>query len=478
MSSVRLSKLTQLKEREDLKGSLVAKYAAKYGKSSATVAREVDKFLLAYPLTEENLKKLDDKVRLAESEHMSSISGMSVQSGASALPRITTKLTSARSVSYMSGASKLSSSDKPGDDILSVSGASVVSSVIEVPQGKDEWAAILKYKSIVFQEEEHQRKLRLADQKQAFRRELDRQMNEKEARRMAERQELMEFLNNEAHNKQLHDDREAQEAEQRRQKALKEKKTRSQQIQDRNRKLKKEQRDTKLQDKEYVRQMQIVHQKEKEAMHSKKLQEATRMTKMLAENAEWQLRRQQDEQQQKREEIELQHQYAAMLEKHENDRLALLKEREQKQKELMEKMKTTVLKEQATTSKAEDRALVDYYQTKQQLELVDDEAGVALEIRRRRDIRSQLEQQIKDKQDRQRQERNQETQQARLWRHDSEAFLKGEEEEKARKRILYLQHARELREQMELKASQGGGMTTIERAYNKEVLKEVVKSNS
>jgi len=478
MSEARRSKLLQLKEREDLKGSLISKYAAKYGKSSATVAREVDKFLLAHPLTEENLKKLDEQIRSAQSDHMTSISGMSVQSGVSALPRIQTRLTSARSVSYMSGASKLSSSEKPADDVLSIAGSSVVSSVVEVPQGKDEWAAILKYKSILFQEEEARRKQRVLEQKQALRRELDRQISEKEEKKLQERQELLEFLRNEEHNKMLMDNRENYEAEMRRQKALKEKHTRSQQILDRKHKVRLETKQAKEQDKEYVRQLKIATQKEQEALQLKRQQEATRMAQMLVENDEWRQKREDEEKQQKLEEVKLQQQYAAMVEKHENDRLALLKEREMKQKQLMDKMADTVLKDQAITSKAEDQELLKYYQAKSRLEHVDDEAAIALELRRRHDIRMQLARQIEEKNERERQEKEHEMQQARMWRHDSEAFFKGEADEKQRKRKLYLEHAKELREQMELKASLGGGMTTIERAYNKQVLKEVIKTNS
>lgn len=475
MSESRRYKLLQLKEREDLKGSLINKYVAKYGKSRATVAREVDKFLLAYPLTEANLKRLDEQIRGAESEHMSSISGMSVQSGASALPKIGTRLTSARSVSYMSGASKLSASEKPADDVLSVTGLSVVSSVVEVPQGKDEWAAILKYKNILFQEEEARRKLRNLEQKQALRRELDRQISEKEERKLQERQELLDFLRNEEHNKMLADTRENQEAEARRQKALKEKKTRLEQIKERKHILRKEERQGKKHDQEYIRQLKIAQQKEQEAMLKKKQQEVTRMAAMLAENDEWQVKRGQEEAERKQEEVRLQQQYTAMVEKHENDRLSLLRERELKQKLLMDKMADTVLKDQATTSKAEDRALLNYYQAKSRIELLDDEAAVALEIRRRRDIRGQYERQIQEKQERDRQAKDQELQQAKMWRHDSEAFFREEAAEKERKRRLYTDHAKELREQMELKASLGGGMTTIERAYNKEVLKEVIK---
>lgn len=478
MSETRRSKLLQIKEREDLKDSLVSKYAVKYGKSRVTVAREVDKFLQANSLTPENLGKLDEQVKEAQSEVISPVVGMSVESNESGRPKLHNRLTSSRSVSFMSAGSKISSSHRAGDDVLSVAGSSVVSSVLEVPQGKDEWATILNYKSIIFQEEEAKRKLRSLEQKQALRRELDRQVAEKQRQKLAERQAFLEFLRNEEHNKILADNREAYEAELRRQKALSEKQTRAQQILERRLKHMAETRQAKEQDKEYVRQLQLVQQREHDAFIKKKQQDAERMTAMLVENDEWRLKREQEEAERRLEEEELQQQYAKLAQKHEHDHIALLKEREMKQRQLMDLMTNTVLKEQAVASLGEDKELLQYYQARRQLEDLNDESVRTIEARRRKDIRAQLDLQIKEKHERDLLAKEQEIQQAQMWRHDSEAYFKEMADEKQRKLNLYTQHAKELKEQMELNGKSGGGLTTIERAYNKIALKAVIKTRS
>ncbi len=63
MSQARREKLQGIQKREQLKGMLVNKFKAKYGaKQSAAISNQVDKFLNENRLTEENLKKLDDKI--------------------------------------------------------------------------------------------------------------------------------------------------------------------------------------------------------------------------------------------------------------------------------------------------------------------------------------------------------------------------------------------------------------------------------
>lgn len=70
MSDARRERLLDIQKREQLKGLLVNKFKVKYG-DKPTLAKyidnEVQKFLKNDRLTEENLKKLDDKI-LKEAE--------------------------------------------------------------------------------------------------------------------------------------------------------------------------------------------------------------------------------------------------------------------------------------------------------------------------------------------------------------------------------------------------------------------------
>ena len=65
MSEQRREKLLDIQKREQLEGLLVNKFKLKYGKNTniaAYIDNEVGKFLKNDRLTEDNLKKLDDKI--------------------------------------------------------------------------------------------------------------------------------------------------------------------------------------------------------------------------------------------------------------------------------------------------------------------------------------------------------------------------------------------------------------------------------
>jgi hypothetical protein len=65
MSEQRREKLLDIQKREQLKGLLVNKFKLKYGKNpniGTYIDNEVGKFLKNDRLTEDNLKKLDDKI--------------------------------------------------------------------------------------------------------------------------------------------------------------------------------------------------------------------------------------------------------------------------------------------------------------------------------------------------------------------------------------------------------------------------------
>lgn len=70
-SDARREKLLDIQKREQLKGLLINKFKIKYGDKGPGLAKyidnEVQKFLKNDRLTEDNLKKLDDRI-LKESE--------------------------------------------------------------------------------------------------------------------------------------------------------------------------------------------------------------------------------------------------------------------------------------------------------------------------------------------------------------------------------------------------------------------------
>ena len=66
MSESKRERLLDIQKREQLKGMLVNKFKLKYGKNSQNIAsyidNEVTRFLKNDRLTEDNLKRLDEKI--------------------------------------------------------------------------------------------------------------------------------------------------------------------------------------------------------------------------------------------------------------------------------------------------------------------------------------------------------------------------------------------------------------------------------
>ena len=141
MSEARRGKLLDIQKREQLKGLLVNKFKLKYGNKpsiSNYIDNEVGKFLNNDRLTEDNLRKLDDKIGKetdlrakkeailvdrksekgypdAKSQASMPRSQASQRSKKSELPHVQGERLETRSVasSRMSGASKLSKQSRP-----------------------------------------------------------------------------------------------------------------------------------------------------------------------------------------------------------------------------------------------------------------------------------------------------------------------------------------------------------------------------
>lgn len=217
MSDARRERLLDIQKREQLKGLLVNKFKVKYGDRpniAAYIDNEVQKFLKNDRLTEDNLKKLDDKIlREAElrdkKDHIQEDrrSNTGSRRAASQRPGTTVSQKGAgldlevRSVasSRMSGASKISKQSKnreaPAaggrqyDQLSMTSSQQQKTEVYSEIDEDDEWAAIQKFNTLLHYEEQKQAILRDKERKRLIREELEKQLNEKQGRKYREVEE-------------------------------------------------------------------------------------------------------------------------------------------------------------------------------------------------------------------------------------------------------------------------------------------------
>lgn len=487
-SSAHREKLLRIKQREDLKGLLVNKFLSKYGKNRKRefIEREVEKAMQAFPLTEDNLRRLDENIQagtsVGTSRHPltvtgSIISGISVKTGDSIKqspsnvgPRSVTSL------SYMSGASKLASEHVESDRQSVASMNSRVSSVM-LPPNKDEWAVILDYNQAIYREEERLRQERLHQQKEAMKRELDKQLIQKSSIKNEEKQEEVDYIKVQSQNLQMLNQREDYRNQLYKEKVLQEKLSRDKQLKEQRRLRRLKEKQDKNMDAAIINRLKEEHYAELETLQNKKYEEMMIRKRMLDENEEVKRAQAEKLRQEKEEDIRLQEAYAKMLDKQEQDRVNELKKREDMQQKFMNRMADTVLKEQHLKNREEDLLLLRHYEDKLHHDMEEDERARIREGQTKLEMRNFLEQQIQEKNSNKRREKAQHDQQAVVWKKESDEYFSIESEEKAKRLNLYKQHAEELKEQMgEKKRAQEAKMNVIERAYNKQLLKDILKS--
>lgn len=192
MSDARRERLLDIQKREQLKGLLINKFKVKYGDKGQGLAKyidnEVQKFLKNDRLTEDNLKKLDDRI-FKESElrdrkdnilddRKSQKSGNGVRSSSQRPPDGKDLDTRSVASSRMSGASGLSHAsknkaaatrvaDRKNFDTASWRSGSqgAKTEVYSELDENDEWTAIQKFNTLLHYEEQKQALMRDRERK-------------------------------------------------------------------------------------------------------------------------------------------------------------------------------------------------------------------------------------------------------------------------------------------------------------------------
>lgn len=477
MSEQRREKLLKLKHREDLKGKLVTKFLAKYGnrRRPSFIEQEVESALAGLPLTEENLKKLDERINAGTSiGHSSYMSGISVKTGASQVASVKPPK-SEKSVLYMSGASKLSEQSKLEDAHTQFDIKSHVSSEI-LPSDKDEWAVIMEYKQALYREEEARRQERLKQQKEALKMELDRQIEEKKRKQQMEKLELQQYIETQEYNLKQYDAKEEARQKLQREKIAHEKMLREKQLRDLKRMKRHQVKEELNTDVAMVNRLQQEHREEMEAYKKKKYEEMLQRRQMLDENMKNKARMKEKEAYERQEDIEMQRAHERILDKIEEDRLNEMRKREERIQGYMNSMGEAVLKQQKDSNLEEDRRLMDYYSRTIEY---DEEEQRRLKERDRlqkAEMRKILKIQMEEKEARKKKEKDLQTKQALIWKKDCEEFDKINREEKEKRDMIYKMYSNELQGQIaDKKTSEIHKMDYIERALNKPLLKEVIE---
>jgi len=492
LSEAHREKLLKLKEREDLKGQLINKFIAKYGNSRKPefIEKEVSNALQLHPLTEENLRKLEEKIQKGSSSKASAsrpisqasksiISGVSVRTGQSQVPVSERSRKSQSEVSYMSGASKLSETTANEGYQSSVASQSSKVSSVALPSNKDEWAVILEYKQAIYRDEEQRRLERERQQKLAIKKELDKQIQEKKLREQQEKEETDEYIKAQERNVEEQEKLEHEKLKKHKELVMQEKALRDQQYKQLRRMRRQKEKEERNIDVAMVQRLQQEHQQEVQALKEKKINEIMLRRRMLEENQEIKHQQQLKEQQERQEQIELQKNYERMLDKMEQDRLNEIKKREARAQNFLNQAAGSVLKQQNLADQEEQERVLRQMRETAQFDEAEHERLREKDQLQKEEIRKALEQQMQEKQVKKQKEKEFEKVQARAWQKQAEDEEQLEYNAKQRRDQVYKEYARQLNDQIqEKKHVAQTRMDNIERALNKDLIKEVIKNTA
>ena len=414
MSESRRERLLDIQRREQLKGMLTHKFKLKYGDRpniSKYIDNEVNKFLKNDRLTEENLKRLDDKIcketELRErkdeilDDHRSQKSRASSQRPSTQGSRRGAPIAAAdnfdtrsqrsqKSVasSRMSGASKLSKpsqaaakqagpglgvSGKNFDGLSMASSKAPLTEVYSEIDEEDEWTAIQKFNTLLHYEEQKQALLRDKERKRLIKQELDKQLREKQGRKKKEQEEANMYETLQEQHIRLLEQREKEKHEEMKRKIMQEKESRDKQLMEEKHRKKYEEREQMKQEVDLVRRLQSEMEQERNVLLEKRRQEKEYLQKMLVENEKQKVKSMEEREKERQEDIRAQKEYSRMLEKQEQDRHNEFKAREKRAQEFMNKMADTVIRQMDDRQKEEDDKIRRYEMEKEMRERMEDE---------------------------------------------------------------------------------------------------------
>ena len=504
MSDSRRERLMDIQKREQLKGMLINKFKLKYGDKpslSKYIDNEVARFLKNGRLTEDNLRNLDTKINkeadlrekreailddrkseggrsAAGSVRSRPLSVASRRSGAAAAAAEVRSVASSRRSSQprsVRSATGLRASAAGSDAISQVTSQVAPTEVYSELAEEDEWTAIQKFNTLLHYEEQKQQMLREQERKKLIREELDRQLKEKLRKKAEEVQEKEMYEQLQKEHIKLLGQREQEKLNLQRQKILQEKESRDRQLKEDRHRKRKEDKEQFRQEIELVERLQREMENERNMLREKREQERNYLRKMLQENEDNKRALNNAKAQEREHDIQIQEEYAKMLDKQEADRNHEFEQRERRAQDFMNKLASNVIKGQQGRKHQEDENLLKYELEREMRLRLEDERRAERDRQEKEEMRRLLAKQMNEKRLREAAEKAHNDEQAMIWKKDKENYE--EEERRLNRKIKEInnENADFLQRQMTEKASRSGArrMNRQEFQLNKPLLREI-----
>jgi hypothetical protein len=435
LSDQRREKLISLKKREDLKDALTEKFKSRFGHGasirgpdevsvcSEAIQGEVHNFAECAQVTEANLGRLERRIHrraLQKPEDAQSMSGVSAYSGMSRRSR----------------------------SVASLAGESVMKG------GSFDWARLDEYASYLHEQDALRQKQGVQALQRKLRKDLDAQVAERKAKLDENVEEERRYHNNSMVELEKWKQTEQARAEELRQKLLREKKDRDEQLAY-ERSLKDEAA-TKKKNEEAQLVDKIVNEMEAEQIRyeRKKMQTKKAMRKVFEENMEDMKKRQVQHKEQQEREAAAMREYNRILDEQEEQRAEELASRMERQKQLMEKLQANVAQQ------AKDSGDNDAKRAAAQQEEVDRHYAEAERVKQQRlkqlrlETQAYLFKQMAEKDNKKNEEKELQNIQAQILERDTEEYNEIEREKIINKRLQLFEHRKEVEGQIQSRSMQ------------------------
>lgn len=464
-------KLLAIQEREQLKGLLVTKFVEKYGKDQKGdkdfVNKQVVEFMKNEKLTEENLKKLEQKIKV----------------GVTAQPDAASVKSAARSEKQSHQVGQHQYSHEPhgvhhhhhhhDDDNVSTTSSQKPKSVYAQGDSDDEWATMMKYDTELYKKEKVLEKVKEQEQKNKMKAELDRQIAEKKRVKEAEEGEMKRYNDLVQNQLQNMDKKEKKKENDMQNKIMQEKYSRDKQLQDENIRKKLDKRAEKEMDELLVNKIRHELDEEARIAAQRRVEDKQSLKKVLFENEEYKKKMADEARREKEADIKAQQEYTRLIEKQMADREAEIKAREDRAKKFMNMMADTVVKDQKAQILEEERKLLKHYMDKEAKDMEEEHRRQQRLNEQKVEMRRYLDSQMDEKARKKEEERQLEKKQAEIWKKDTNDYNEHEKSKKEYISDVNKKHAEILKKQMTEERRRNKKMSTEEMLLNKPKLKEI-----
>eukprot|EP00928_Gymnodinium_smaydae_P086848 TRINITY_DN71264_c0_g1_i1.p1 TRINITY_DN71264_c0_g1~~TRINITY_DN71264_c0_g1_i1.p1 ORF type:complete len:490 (+),score=165.19 TRINITY_DN71264_c0_g1_i1:73-1542(+) len=454
VSDSRREKLMNLRQREELKDKLTEKFKDRFGHdsklrgpdevsvTSTCIRREVDAFAKKAHVSETNLNRLERRLHCKATQQK---------------PMST--------VSAYSGLSKMSQRSAS----LSALGKSVISPS-ECPEAFD-WSRLDEYASHLHEQDAIRQQMGVRALQKKLKLDLDQQVAEKNARQSDMTEEDRRYHQNTLVELERWKAAEQKRANDLKQKTLKEKLDRDEQLAF-EQKLKSEEMQRKKHEEACLVEKIVTEMEGEQRKHEKKKRETkAAMRKVFQENEEDQRKRDEERRAQQQRESDAMKEYNRILDEQEEARANEMAARMERQKQLMEQLQSNVAA-QSKNAGDNDAKRANAQQAEMDRHYFEAESAKQKRLKQMRlETQAYLMRQMGEKEGRKEEERQLANIQATILEKDTEEYNHVERQKAIDKRLKNFENRQELEKQITVRAGQRAPeMSSAEIAMNKPLL--------